>query len=105
MILPGPKLLDPDKINGVKICIDTSGSMSDTDLGIIYSQVKDMINQYKVGAEVIYWEYTIQDKKEFKQLTLEEFMKFKPKGGGGTDPNCLFKYFNSKECKINRLLL
>lgn len=100
MILPGPKLLDPDKINGVKICIDTSGSMSDTDLGIIYSQVKDMINQYKVGAEVIYWEYTIQDKKEFKQLTLEEFMKFKPKGGGGTDPNCLFKYFNSKECKI-----
>lgn len=100
MILPGPKLLDPDKINGVKICIDTSGSMSDTDLGIIYSQVKDMINQYKVGAEVIYWEYTIQDTKEFKQLTLEQFMKFKPKGGGGTDPNCLFKYFNSKECKI-----
>jgi len=97
MTLPGPKQLEPDKLKGAKICIDTSASISDEDLGVFFHQIRDLLNTYKVEAEVIYWDTEITTRADFKSI--KEFEKVKAKGGGGTDPTSLFEYFESKACK------
>lgn len=97
-ILPGPKPLDPDKINGIKICIDTSGSIDDHDIAIALGQVDQILKMYKADAEVIYWDTSVRSVGDF--TTRKELLKVIPKGGGGTDINCVFEYFESKECKV-----
>ena len=98
MILPGPKVLDPNKLKGVKICIDTSGSIRDEELGIALKQIQNLLKTYQAEAEVIYWDTQVRNKAEFK--TVDELLKIKPMGGGGTDVNCVFEYFNSRECVV-----
>lgn len=90
------------KIEGIKICIDASGSVSDEDLAVFLGQVWKMCKQFKVTAEVIYWDTLITSKGSFKGY--KEFERVNQIGGGGTDPACLFEYFSSKECKIKPIV-
>lgn len=97
-IFPGPKPLDPDRINGIKICIDTSGSIDDHDISIALGQVDQILKTYKADAEVIYWDTSVRNVGDFTNR--RELLKVIPKGGGGTDINCVFEYFDSKDCKV-----
>lgn len=97
-LVPGQVEDEKRKLEGVKICIDTSGSISDEDLGIFLGQVWKMCKQFKVSAEVIYWDTLITSKGSFTGYA--EFERVNQLGGGGTDPACVFEYFSSKECKV-----
>ena len=46
MILPGPKKIENDTLENVKICIDTSGSIGPKDLGIALAQIDQLLNTY-----------------------------------------------------------
>ena len=59
MIVPGPKPLEPDKLKGVKVCIDTSGSISDKELGIALTQIMQLLKTYKAEAQALYWDTDI----------------------------------------------
>lgn len=103
IIIPSDIKLEPSIIKAMKICIDTSGSISNTDLGIAYKQIKGIFDAFKTNinqldAEVVYWDTEIESKGMFN--TMSDFSKIKPKGFGGTDVNCVFEYFETKECKI-----
>lgn len=102
-ILPGPKQLDLDKLKGVKVCVDASGSVLDEDLGVALAQMKHLLKIYKADAELIYWDTQVRAKKEFKDV--KEMLSIKPAGGGGTDVQCIFEYFDSKECKIKPTII
>lgn len=97
-IVPGQVEDEKRKLEGVKICIDASGSVSDDDLAIFLGQVWKMCKQFKVSAEVLYWDTLITAKGTFKGY--REFERVNQLGGGGTDPACVFEYFSSKECKV-----
>lgn len=97
-ILPGPKSTEFDKLKGVKVCIDTSGSISNKDLGIALAQIEQLLKVYKAEAEMIYWDTRVRSTGNFK--TAEDALKIKPMGGGGTDVNCVFEYLSSKNCKV-----
>lgn len=97
-IYPGQVLYDGEQIKGVKVCVDTSGSISNSDLAHFCGQVYGLTKQYKIEAELIYWDARIASKGEFKGY--KEFERVDCFGGGGTDPSVLFKYFDSKECKV-----
>lgn len=97
LILPGQYEDDLSKIEGVKICIDVSGSISEQDLAEFLGQVWAICKSFKVSAEVLYWDTVITSKGTFTGY--KEFERVDQIGGGGTDPACLFEYFNSKECK------
>lgn len=97
-IFPGQVGYDKSKLERVKIAIDTSGSISDTDLGIFHAQVGQLLSRYKVGAEVIYWDTVISSNNTFSSK--QEFERIKAVGGGGTNPECIFEYFDSKKCKV-----
>lgn len=97
IIMPGLIEDDLTKIEGVKVCIDVSGSISDKDLNEFLGQVWTICKNFKVSAELIYWDTCIGNKGNFYDFN--DFKKFGIVGGGGTDPACLFEYFDSKECK------
>lgn len=98
-ILPGPKPLDPDSLSGIKVCIDTSGSIGDRELGIVLGQIKQLLDTYKADAEVVYWDTSVRTVGKF--TTVKELLKVKPAGGGGTDINCIFSDYidDKKKCK------
>jgi predicted metal-dependent peptidase len=97
-IYPGTiKSNDSNKLGKVKICLDTSGSISDIDLGTFYNQVRQLLKYYKLEAEVIFWDTEVQSTNSMSNM--KELVNIPIKGGGGTNPKCLFDYFISKECK------
>jgi predicted metal-dependent peptidase len=49
----------------------------------------------------MYWDTDIRAIYEFKNV--QELVKLKPMGGGGTDANCIFRYFEeNKDYKIGK---
>lgn len=99
MTLPGKTALEPDKLKGVKICIDTSGSIDEKDLGMAMNIILQLLNQFKASGEIIFWDTRIRGKSEFKDA--KEAVKARPAGGGGTDVTCVFEYLeNRRLCKV-----
>ena len=99
MTLPGPRNMEDNALKNIKICIDTSGSISDEDLGIAFSQIKQLFRTYKAEAELLYWDTRVRAVYPFNKV--DDLVKCKPMGGGGTDAECIFEYFeNQKEYKL-----
>jgi len=101
-IYPGQMLDELNSIKGIKVCIDTSGSISDQDLRYIFGQIYKLSKQFKIEAEVIAWDTcmtscgNLTNTTDIKDVELE--------GRGGTDPTCLFEYFDSKKCKVKPIV-
>jgi predicted metal-dependent peptidase len=101
-IYPGQVQDENGMLKGVKICFDTSGSISDEDIMYFYGQVRDILKNYKVKAELICWDSDIESQGDFSDTS--SLMRVEAKGRGGTDPTCVFKYFESKKCKIKPIV-
>lgn len=96
-IMPGPKKVLPDALRDVVVAIDTSGSISQTDLGMALFQLKDMLKQFDTEAHMLYWDTEVRTDVAFKNV--DEALSIKPAGGGGTDANCIFEYITSVKYK------
>lgn len=99
-IYPGQEQYADDKmkLQGVKICIDSSGSISDTDLAYFHGQVLDILKKYNMDAELIYWDTEALSEGQFSDS--KSFRHLPAVGGRGTSPECIFNYFDSKKCKV-----
>lgn len=101
MLMPGPKMLDNDYIENIKICADTSGSITNVELGMALTQIDQLFRTFKASAELIYWDTRVRAVYPFKEV--KELINKKPMGGGGTDANCVFDYFeNNPDYKRRR---
>lgn len=96
-IYPGQVADELNHLKNVKVCIDTSGSISDTDIQYFFGQVFGLTKQFKIEAELIYWDAEVQSVGEFTDF--KEFSRVEVSGRGGTDPSVVFDYFDSKKCK------
>lgn len=96
-IMPGPKKVLPDALRDVVVALDTSGSISQTDLGMALFQLKDMLKQFDTEAHMMYWDTEVRTDIAFKNV--DEALSIKPAGGGGTDANCIFEYITSVKYK------
>lgn len=101
-VYPGSCSDDSIGIAGVKVCIDTSGSISDEDLAEFMGQVWSLCKAFKVSAELIYWDTMIERTAEFTGY--DEFERVGVFGRGGTNPAVVFDYLSSKECKIKPIV-
>ena len=100
-VFAGPHMADGGELENIKICIDTSGSISPKDIGQALSQIEDMFKQYKADAELIYWDTRVRAVYPFKQY--KELLSKEPMGGGGTDANCIFDFFDTnKDYKLHK---
>ena len=93
---------EDELLRDIKVCVDTSGSMSDEDLAIAFSQIGQLLKTYKTEAELIFWDDGIQSVSKFDDQSSFRLAKYKASGRGGTDPNCVFELFNSKDYKIGK---
>lgn len=80
----------PTTASGVQIAIDTSGSINNTQLSLILSEIAGMYKHYKLEGQLIYWDTEVANAGEIQEL--KDLLSVKPKGGGGTDVSCVFEY-------------
>lgn len=88
-----PDFNDTDEvIKGVLFMIDTSGSMSDSEITTAFSEVKGAIDQFggKLEGWLGFFDAAIVEPKPF--TSEDELMIIRPYGGGGTDFSIIFAY-------------
>lgn len=90
---------DPDSLKGVYVCIDTSGSISDTDLNEMLGIIKATLKKYQITGHVLYWDTNVAAIGEFHDERSLVAARRLAAGGGGTDPECVFRYLKSNACK------
>lgn len=72
--------------------IDTSGSMSDEMITVAFSEVKGAVDQFNGALEgwLGFFDAAIVEPIEFNDV--DELLRIKPMGGGGTDFQIIFEY-------------
>ena len=88
-IFPGPRMTEPDSLGEIVIGVDTSGSISDKELGIAFAQINQLLTQFHATGTLFWWDTKCSKPVEFKDF--KDLLRAKPTGGGGTDPNVLFE--------------
>lgn len=81
-----------ETVKNILFMIDTSGSMSDDMITAAYSEVKGAIDQFngKLEGFLGFFDAAVIPPTLFSDE--DEFMVIKPKGGGGTDFEVIFRY-------------
>lgn len=99
LYVPGERF-DHEFLPGVRVCVDTSGSMSDIDIAIAIAQIAQLCKQYKVDADLVYWDDGIQGIIPFKDLKELNIAKYRAMGRGGTNVECVFEEFSKREYRL-----
>jgi predicted metal-dependent peptidase len=96
-----------EKVGGITIAIDTSGSIGTEELNQFLSEVKSICEE--VSPEVIdllYWDTHVAARETYTENELSGLTEStKPAGGGGTEPACVPKYMNKHNIKPECLLM
>jgi len=86
LILPS---LRSQELKNVVMAMDTSGSITDSDLVAFEAEVRSIIQDYRANTKVIYCDAEVQNVEEFDA---DSPVELHPKGGGGTDFRPPFEY-------------
>lgn len=94
-VMPGN---DYDKDVDICVSIDASGSMSDSMLRDILSEVKGIMESY-TNFRLHLWSFDTQvyNAKVFGPDNLDDIMSWDPAGGGGTDFECNWEYMKDND--------
>ena len=81
-----------ETVKDILFMIDTSGSMSDEAITAVYSEIKGAIDQFNGHLQgwLGFFDAEVVEPKPFSSE--EEFRVIRPKGGGGTRFDIIFKY-------------
>ena len=81
-----------ETVKDILFMIDTSGSMSDEAITAVYSEIKGAIDQFNGHLQgwLGFFDAEVVEPKPFSSE--EEFRIIRPKGGGGTRFDIIFKY-------------
>ena len=87
--------------------IDTSGSIGGEPLTQFASEVKSICDELMPEAmEVLYWDTAVAQHETYRGAEIANFWtETKPKGGGGTDPDCIPKYIKEKDLKPQAIIM
>ena len=102
-ILPASK---PGETIDIFIGIDTSGSITQNDLKIFFSEIKGIMDSYtEYKIKVVGWDTEIGGVGEFTSENMEDICNFDPQGGGGTDPHCVWEYLIENGIEPKKLIM
>jgi len=96
-----------EKVGGIAIGIDTSGSIGSAELNQFLSEVKSICEE--VSPEVIdllYWDTHVASRETYTENELSGLTEStKPAGGGGTEPACVPKFMKKHNMTPECLLM
>ena len=103
MILPNQIA---ETVGRIVIAIDTSGSIGGRILDTFLSETNALCQVVKPEAvDLIYWDHNVAGHEVYEDGTYDGLVtSTKPRGGGGTDPQCVVDYLKEKgirpECVV-----
>ena len=96
-----------EKVGGIVIGIDTSGSIGTEELTQFLSEVKSICDEVSPEKiDVLYWDTHVASRETYQGSELSNLVEStKPAGGGGTEPACVPKYIHKHAMKGECLLM
>lgn len=90
-----------ESVGRVVIGIDMSGSIGPQEIGQFLGEVKKICETVRPdGIDLLYWDTRVCQHEKYEQDQLDNLLSStKPRGGGGTDPQCIPDYINKHKIK------
>jgi predicted metal-dependent peptidase len=90
-----------EAVGRIVIGIDMSGSIGQEEIGQFLGEVQNICERVKPeGIDLLYWDTRVCQHEKYEQDQLDNLLSStKPRGGGGTDPQCIVDYMNNKKIK------
>ena len=96
-----------EKVGGIAIGIDTSGSIGTEELSQFLSEVKSICEEVSPEQiDLLYWDTHVASRETYTENELSGLTEStKPAGGGGTEPACVPKFMNKHNMKPECLIM
>jgi predicted metal-dependent peptidase len=102
-VMPGMQL---DPMIDIAVSIDASGSMSESMLKDILSEVGGVMEQFPAyRIHVLSFDTRVYNPRQFDSENLDSISDYEVEGGGGTDFNCVFEYFKEEQIEPKRHIM
>jgi predicted metal-dependent peptidase len=102
-VMPGMKL---DPMIDIAISIDASGSMGEAILKDVLSEVAGIMEQFpNYRIHVVSFDTEVYNPQQFDSENLDDITEYEVMGGGGTDFDCVFRYFKENEIEPKRHIM
>ncbi len=89
------KVQETDRVANIWFCVDTSGSISDDMLNMVFSEIKQAVYQWRgLSGKVSFFDTSVTEPQEFSDVS--ELNKMKAPGGGGTSFQVIFEYMEQE---------
>jgi predicted metal-dependent peptidase len=90
-----------ESVGRIVVAIDTSGSIGGEEIGQFLGEVRKICETVRPeGIDLVYWDMDVCQHEKYEQDELENLLSStKPKGGGGTDPQCVVDYIKAHKLK------
>jgi predicted metal-dependent peptidase len=90
-----------ESVGRIVIGIDMSGSIGQEEIGQFLGEVQNICERVKPeGIDLLYWDTRVCQHEKYEQDQLDNLLSStKPRGGGGTDPQCIVNYMANKKIK------
>ena len=90
-----------ESVGRIVVGVDMSGSIGPNEVGQFLAEVRKICENVKPEAvDLLYWDTRVCQHETYEQDQLDCLMSStKPKGGGGTCPQCIVDYINNKKIK------
>ena len=90
-----------ESVGRIVVGVDMSGSIGPNEIGQFLGEVRKICESVKPdGIDLLYWDTRVCQHEKYDQDQLENLLSStKPKGGGGTEPQCIVDYINEHKIK------
>ena len=90
-----------ESVGRIVVGIDMSGSIGPDEIGQFLGEVRKICESVRPeGIDLLYWDTEVCQHEKYEQDQLDNLLaSTKPKGGGGTDPECIPRYIADHKLK------
>jgi len=90
-----------ESIGRIVVAVDMSGSIGTEEVGQFLGEVRAICEHVKPeGIDLLYWDTAVCQHEKYERDQLDSLLQTtKPRGGGGTHPQCIVEYIKDKRIK------
>ena len=99
-VIPSFKMTAEETLEKIWFFIDTSASVTDTELTMVFMELQQILMQYPgMTGYISFFDTKVTQPEQFQSI--RELSKIKPKGGGGTSFDVIFEYIKENRAKYD----